>query len=80
MTGWGDVMTTAMAEVLPVDYAEPVLLTLRAYRVQPDGTRVEVAPRQEITSAQKLAPLASGWWPPCECPRCMPGLHLHRNR
>lgn len=71
-------MTATAAEPGRTAVEQPpmVLMTLRAYRVLPDGTRVEQAPRREVTSAQNLAPMASAWaWPPCECPRHMPGRH-----
>ncbi|MGW3246622.1 hypothetical protein [Streptomyces sp. NPDC001070] len=69
---------TEAADEQPAEARLPtiVLMTLRTYRVGPDGKVTDEQPLREITSAQNLAPLASPWaWPPCQCPRHAPGRH-----
>ncbi|MFC8720669.1 hypothetical protein [Kitasatospora sp. NPDC057198] len=44
-------------------------LTIRVYRVQPDGTRVPVS--SCFSNEEEVLPLVSALtWPPCACPRC----------
>lgn len=58
----------------PAAQPPDVLLTLRTYRRGVDGEVVDESPLREITGAQHLPPLPNlTAWPPCECPRCMPG-------
>ncbi len=42
---------------------------LLSLRVSRDGGR-SWGPVRSITSDEVLAPLATGVWPPCRCPRC----------
>ncbi|MCP9958979.1 MULTISPECIES: hypothetical protein [Streptomyces] len=43
-------------------------MTLRVYRVRPDGTTTTIRERREVEPANDI-PL-SPMFPPCSCPRC----------
>lgn len=47
---------------------------LMTIRVSRDGGRTWERPLR-IHRSDNLQPLRSSVWPPCECHRCMPGLH-----
>lgn len=43
------------------------MMTLKVYRVRPDGSRVVIRRTYETKGGE---PLVSRMWPPCACPRC----------
>ncbi|WP_157845545.1 hypothetical protein [Kitasatospora phosalacinea] len=44
-------------------------LTIRVYRLRPDGSRVPVSFR--VSDEEQVLPLVSALtWPACACPRC----------
>ncbi|GAA1959747.1 hypothetical protein [Kitasatospora viridis] len=53
------------------DYEERTSeMTLRTYRIQPDGTRVELSARTVRNGEPYFRPI-TGEWPECRCTRCV---------
>lgn len=47
-------------------------MTIRTYRVGPDGQRTGYTPTVVVPSTPKSARTATPGLPPCRCPRCRP--------
>lgn len=48
-------------------------MTLRVYRLRPDGSRVAIGPRVQVTGEDSGQLAASQVFPPCACRQCRAG-------
>lgn len=44
-------------------------MTMRVYRVSPDGLATEIRGRVEVMADENLSPVTTNQFPPCCCPR-----------
>jgi hypothetical protein len=47
-------------------------MTMRVYRVSPDGRVTEIRGRVSVIADENMAPLLTNQYPPCRCPRHRP--------
>lgn len=65
--------TSKPASQGPGDSTRPgPAMTMRTYRVRPDGTRTDHTPIVVVSSSPQSALEATPGLPPCRCPRCKP--------